>query len=127
MEKTLEFESYLTHMPFPVKLEINSYLNNQNLYIGLTDVSEMGPEPYGDITVNLGKVPAYCGYVDMNNMPELEKFIEEHKLGTFTGLVKQSGYCTYPLYMFDVERLRELCPDGMAVYEQSIKNKTESK
>ena len=43
MEKTLEFESYLTHMPFPVKLEINSYLNNQNLYIGLTDVSEIDP------------------------------------------------------------------------------------
>lgn len=99
MEKTLEFESYLTHMPFPVKLEINSYLNNQNLYIGLTDVSEMGPEPYGDITVNLEKVLAYCGYVDINNMPELEEFIKDNDLGEFTGLTKRSGFCEYPLYM----------------------------
>lgn len=120
MEKTLEFESYLTHMPFPVKLEINSYLNNQNLYIRLTDVSEMGPEPYGDITVNLEKVPAYCGYVDMNNMPELEEFIRDNDLGEFTGLTKRSGFCEYPLYMFNVVKLRELCPDGMQAYETLI-------
>lgn len=111
-----------------VQIEINQYMNNGCIYIGLVSFEDGYPEPYGDLTVNLdGKAPDYCGYVDMNNMPELEKFIEEHKLGTFTGMVKQSGYCTYPLYMFDAERLRELCPDGMAVYEQSIKRKSAEK
>lgn len=110
-----------------VQLEINQYVNNGCMYIGLVSWEDGFPEPYGDITVNLdGKAPDYCGYVDMNNMPELEKFIEEQGLGEFTGLVKQSGYCAYPLYSFNPERLRQLCPDGMAVYEHSIKKKTET-
>ena len=53
-------------------------------------------------------------------MPELEKFIEENRMGEFSGLVKQSGFSQYPLYMFDAEKLRELCPEGMKMYEDSI-------
>lgn len=103
-----------------VQLEINSYMNNGCLYIGLNTCSEY-PEAYGDITVNLdGKVPDYCGFVDVNNMPELEQFLEENKIGEFTGLKKRSGFCEYPLYLFDADRLRELCPDGMKAYEQGI-------
>lgn len=63
----------------------------------------------------------------MNDMPELENFIRDNKLGEFTGMVRQSGYCSYPLYMFDAKRLRELCPDGMAVYEHNIKRKPKTK
>ena len=91
------------------------------MYIGLCNKTEEGYESYGDITVNLShKAPDYCGYVDVNNMPELEKFIADNQLGEFTGLVEQSGYCTYPLYMFNVDRLRLLCPDGMETYEANI-------
>ena len=121
MERTLTFESNLTHVPFPVQLEISCYQNNGCLYIGITDVSEEYPEPYGDVTVILsGKVPDYCGYVDINNMPELEEFIAENELGEFTGFVKRSGFCEYTLYLFNAEKLRELCPDGMLMYEHSI-------
>ena len=82
---------------------------------------EGNTEPYGDLTITLdGKVPDYCAYVDLNNMPELEKFIEENHMGEFSGLVKQSGFSQYPLYMFDAEKLRELCPEGMKMYEDSI-------
>lgn len=120
MERTLELHSQFGGN-IPVTLEINTYVNNGCLYIGLNEQNEDCPEPYGDMTVNLdGKAPDYCGYVDLNNMPELEKFIEDNKIGEFTGLVKQSGFCQYPLYLFDPERLRELCPDGMAMYEHSI-------
>lgn len=104
-----------------VQLEINNYVHNNCMYIGLCNKTEEGYEPYGDITVNLShKAPDYCGYVDVNNMPELEKFIADNQLGEFTGLVEQSGYCTYPLYMFNVDRLRLLCPDGMETYEANI-------
>ena len=41
-------------------------------------------------------------------------------MGEFSGLVKQSGFNQYPLYMFDAEKLRELCPEGMKMYEDSI-------
>lgn len=126
MEKTLNLQSQYGG-EIKVFLEINTYLNNGCMYIGLVEQGEY-PEPYGDLTVNLsGKVPDYCGYVDLNNMPELEQFIEENKLGEFTGLVKRSGFCEYPLYLFDADRLRQLCPDGMSVYEAGIGKGRETK
>jgi hypothetical protein len=120
MNKELEF--FLTYGGTEkVELEISSYHNSRCLYIGLNCVSGENPESYGDITVNLeGKVPDYCAYVDLNNMPELEKFIEDNQLGDFTGLTKRSGFCEYPLYLFDPEKLRQLCPEGMRTYEQRL-------
>ena len=126
MEKTLNLQSQYGE-EIKVSLEINTYLNNGCMYIGLVEQGEY-PEPYGDLTVNLmGKVPDYCGYVDLNNMPELEKFIADNELGEFTGLMKRSGFCEYPLYLFNVDRLRELCPDGMLVYESGIGKGRETK
>lgn len=99
-----------------VALTVNVYTNNKSLFVG-TETMEEGP--YCDVTVNLlDAVPHYCAFVNTNNMPELEDFLVKNGIATFTGLEQKSGYCTYPLYMFDAERLRELCPDGMLVYEQ---------
>ena len=39
-------------------------------------------------------------YVDTNNMPNAEDFINENKLGEFAGEYKNSGFCWYPLYKF---------------------------
>ena len=104
-----------------IQLEICNYMNNNGLYIGLSAVGGEYPESYGDLTVNLeSKAPDYCGYVDTSSMPELEKFITDHDIGEFTGLSKRSGFCEFPLYMFNPDKLRELCPDGMSAYEKSI-------
>lgn len=104
-----------------VKLEINSYLNNNGLYIGLLSRDGDEFECYGDLTVNLAeKAPDYCAYVDTNNMPGIEKFIEQNDLGEFTGFTQRSGFCEFPLYMFNVDKLRELCPESMESYEKSI-------
>lgn len=120
MEQTLNFNTQWGSIE-KVQLEISNYMNNNGLYIGLNAVSGEYPESYGDITVNLnGKAPDYCGYVDIKNMPELEKFIEENELGEFTGLTKRSGFGEFSLYMFNPDKLRELCPEGMEGYERSI-------
>ena len=120
MEKTLRLDTSWGDTQ-EVSLKINSYLNNRGLYIGLVTYSDGYPEPYGDLTVNLAhKAPDYCGYVDINDMPELEHFIQENELGEFTGLTQRSGFVEYPLYLFDVEKLRALCPEGMAEYEANI-------
>lgn len=103
-----------------VELKINSYRNNGSLFMELWDTGGEYPEAYGNITVNLdNEIPAYCAYVDTNNMPEMEEFIRENKLGVFTGLTKESGFCEYPLYLFDSDKLRELCPKGLAEYEKA--------
>ncbi len=119
MEKKLELKTQFGTTE-QVSIEINTYLNNGNMYIGLSTMEDGYPEPYGDVTVNLGvEVPDFCGYVDTNNMPELEKFLVDNDIGEFTGFMERSGFCMYPLYMFNVDKLRELCPDGMEVYEAS--------
>lgn len=96
-------------------------MNNGCLYIGMNDFEDGYPEAYGDVTVNLdGKVPNYCAYLDVNNMPGIEKFVTDNGLGELTGLTTQSGFTEFPLYLFNAEKLRELCPDGMKTYEDSI-------
>jgi hypothetical protein len=42
-------------------------------------------------------------------MPDIEKFITDNDLGEFTGFTQRSGFCEYPLYLFNVDKLRELC------------------
>ena len=80
-----------------VTIDINSYLNNGCLYIGLVSHEEGYPEPFGDLTINLdGKVPDYCAYVDLNNMPELERFIEKNELVFIKNFLEEvliSCYC----------------------------------
>lgn len=102
-----------------VTLTVNTYVDNNSLYVGMTTAEDGFPEPYGDVTVNLlSSVPPYCAFVDTNNMPELEDFLVKNGIAEFTGLMQKSGYCSYPLYQFNVEKMRGLCPDGMAAYEQ---------
>ena len=58
-------------------------------------------EPYGNLTVNFeDPLPDGYAYVDTNNMPNAEEFINKYNLGEHTGECKASGYCTYPLYKF---------------------------
>ena len=83
----------------------NTYYGNGNLAIQLfTEI-----EPFATLTVNLNsakeKLPVNQAYVDINNCPWAEEFIAENKLGKATGKYKSSGFCTYPLYEFDLSKL----------------------
>ena len=99
MKKQLKLESQFSGK-VALELEINSYIDNNRLYIGLVEVGGEYPEPFADLTVNISApCPDYCGYVDTNNCPELEGVIEKHGLGEFTGLMGGSGFCSYPLYL----------------------------
>lgn len=97
---------------------VTNYVDNNGLALMMVDLEE--EEIYGDITVNVGSVPEYSAYLDTNNMPEIEEFITENEIGFFTGLVKQSGFCTYPLYSFFPSKLKELCPEGTKEYESLL-------
>lgn len=105
-----------------VDITVSCYGYGKNLYVGLTCIDkEYGyEEPYCNVTVNLPNeyCPAYCGYLDTNNNPNLQKFVEENELGVFAGRLGASGFCTYPLYRFNPDKLRELCPNGLAEYEK---------
>lgn len=113
-----------------VSLEVSAYADNNSLCVRMTAMPYGVPEYYGDMTVNLiASVPSYCAFVDTYNMPELEKFLVENKVAEFTGLEQRSGHYSYPLYLFDAEKMRGLCPDGMVAYERAngLEKKQEKK
>lgn len=117
-EGTLELKTHFGTTE-NVTLTVNTYVDNNSLYVGMTTIEDGFPELYGDVTVNLlSSMPPYCAFVDTNNMPELEDFLVKNGIAEFTGLAQTSGFCSYPLYQFNVEKMRGLCPDGMAAYEQ---------
>ena len=63
-------------------------------------------EPFATLTVNLDKkLPENQGYVDTNNCPWAEDFIEKYGIGKFLNEYGRSGFCLYPLYEFDIDRI----------------------
>jgi len=94
---------------YDVRLITDSYRNNGNLYVGLIcrieEYDNEWWEPYADITVNVGKMEKNCGAIDTNNFPQATEFLEEYQLATFTGRYEFSGYCAYPIYEFDMDKV----------------------
>lgn len=120
MNKQMEMDSRFSGKVM-LELEINSYMDNGRIYIGLVKAGRESPEHFADLTVNINApCPDYCGYVDINKCPDLEGFIEKHGLGEFTGLVGNSGFCSYPLYLFKPEKLREAAPEDMELFERTV-------
>lgn len=72
--------------------------------------SEYGLEPYSRLTVNLGnKLPPDTAYIDSNNNgEEIMNWLIEKRLGKPTGNWGHSGFCSYPEFKFDIDRLYEL-------------------
>lgn len=88
--------------------KIRTYQNNGRLAIFLYGEDD---EWFCDITVNLpgnqlsDSNKKNLAFVDVNNNPWLPEYIEKYALGKPTGHSGTSGYCTYPEYEFDLEKL----------------------
>lgn len=63
-------------------------------------------EDYATLTVNITKLPDGLAAVDTNNHPNAPAFIEKYGLGEDTGKRIRSGYCEYPVYAFDMGKLK---------------------
>ena len=84
-----------------VTFDIQQYTNGA-IFIGLMCNEDGYEEPFGNVTVNFPvATPNYCGYLNVNNMPDIEKFITDNDIGEFTGFTQRSGFCEYPLYLFN--------------------------
>lgn len=71
-------------------------------------------EPYATLTTNFGEFLSVkdCAYIDTNN----NSFAGQLLAMGFcqdTGITKQSGFCTYPLWKFDKEFLKEIDVHGL--------------
>ena len=94
---------------YEVELSRNSYENNGRLAVSLICLPEH--EPFGTISVNinypLSRDEKSLTFVDTNNYPGIEKWLRENQIAKPTGYYGRSGYCTYPEYRFDLEKLEE--------------------
>lgn len=99
MKNTLKIKGY------KVKTHIGNYRSNNNLAISL--ITDIG-EPFATLTVNINTLEDdYLASVDTNNCPWAEDFIKDNKLGTPTGMYQKSGWCSYPVYRFDLDEVKK--------------------
>ena len=94
---------------YEVSARIEQYSNNGTLAILLWSPEE---GPFAKLTVNIEDSDSLASeskaFVDTNNCPWAEEFIQENGLGEFTGIYGNSGFCTYPLYEFNIGKLKSL-------------------
>ena len=87
----------------PVSLRTDTYRSNGTLAVvmehedGETDV----------ITKNLNSPfqSDSMSFLDTNNYPGIDKWIEKHGLGLPMGIQEPSGFCNYPLYTLFIPAL----------------------
>ena len=94
---------------FNVRPVRSFYTDNNTLAIILLE--NTGAE-FAVITVNLEDsdfmTDKTCAFIDTNNCPWAEKFLQDTKLGSPKNVWASSGYCTYPLYTFDIAQIPEI-------------------
>lgn len=93
---------------YNLQLFVTSYCHNGNMAI----IAYSNDEPYVDLTVNFDEtLPVQEAYVNVNGMPNIVQIIEE--FATAKGITKRSGYVEYPLYRFDLSKMKEyILPDS---------------
>lgn len=111
--KTLNLYKYGKNYPMTFKLD--RYTDNGNLYVGLITHVDGYPEPWQNLTVNLGKCMEGYAYIDTNNNgEEILRWLFENGIGHLTGAVRQSGFCLYPEFEFNLDKLAEYTSSGLS-------------
>lgn len=100
----------------PVTVEISKYRDNDTLEV-ILKCARAPWEPFAVITVNLSGSPYgdskfqdnTHAYIDTNNCPWAEDFLKENGIAKYDerDIYGMSGYCTYPLYEFDLDSVKE--------------------
>ena len=105
--KYYEVKSY--GKTYNVRIVAYKYANNKSLALSL--ITDEG-EPFCNLTVNIMDSMIWANettaFVDTNNCPWAEEFITENELGEYMEIRGASGFCTYPLYKFNLEKLEKI-------------------
>ncbi len=98
---------------------INVYDENHNLFLGLEafDPELGGLDYFTSITTNIVPLPYLHAAIDTNkNHENVLNFLNKNKLGKLTGRFVANGYCYYPVFVFNEEKLCEIDPEGFSNY-----------
>lgn len=119
--KTYEFESEYGGK-YIVSPHIDMYKDNSNLYLGLYCQEEGGEywEPFCDVTVNTVSLAYLEATIDTNNNGQnILKFLEANGFGQCSPYAVSSGFCTYPIFKFNEEKIKEIDPKTFAEYQKA--------
>ena len=92
----------------PMSFAVGKYYNG-NLRVDLLSNEDGYPMPWQNLTVNLDvKCKENCGFIDVNNNGmAIIDWLLDNKLGRILSREKVSGFCVYPEFEFDMQRLAE--------------------
>ena len=108
MMKTINLNAWGSN--HPISFHLANYADNDNLYVGMITWDDPKfPEPWSDLTVNLGvKCAEDCAFIDTNNNGEkILLWLIENNLGDLTGKMQPSGFCLFPEFKFNIEELKK--------------------
>ena len=111
-------------------IQVDSYQENQNLFIALWSKENGEFEPFTDLTKNLSvKLKVNEAFVKTFDENEgLLAFITENQLGKILPEKRRSGFSEYPKIAFDMEKLAEFDPIGVKMHlkthSKAIKKKS---
>ncbi len=89
-----------------ITFKFSRYAENGNLYVGMICHDDGYPEPYSDLSVNLGlELPSNMAFIDTPNNPGIIGWLEANRLGRRTHITEQSGYCVYEVFKFDMTEM----------------------
>lgn len=102
--------------------KLNTYLNN-NLYLGFDfyDPEEGAIFPFCAATVNMDEVyPFLQSCIDTNNNGfKMVEFLMDNGFGKPTGMAIPSGFCAFPVFEFNADKLREIDPNTFNAYAKA--------
>ena len=108
--KTLKLQSRWTDEDLNVAFRIDQY-ENGNVAILIDCYKDDGAYDgvLGKLTVNLGiELLPGCGFVDVNNLGAgIMTWIISNGLGKDTGYREKTVFVTYPLFKFNMDKIKE--------------------
>lgn len=110
-----------------VRVFVACYEDNNNLYVGLLskeDDEEDCWELFTDITVNFQQLPPHYGYIKNQDENEgIADFLIKGGIAvpSYTIPDRQNGFVRFKAFLFNMEKLKQLCPYSYKEYEEHIR------
>lgn len=105
-----------------VSLKVGQYEHEGGLYINIISYTEDGPESFADATINIPYIPLNRpneAYISGDLMDDILRFIKEQKLGEELPQKVRSNFGVYSAVSFNLDKLAEFDPQGVAAYKKS--------
>ena len=105
-----------------VSLKVGQYEDGNGLYIDIIDYTENGPVSFADMTINIPYITLDCpneAYISGDLTDEILRFIKEQKLGEELPQKVRSNFGVYSAVSFNLDKLAEFDPPGVAAYKRS--------